>query len=184
MSIYALRYARALAEIISDEKAEPKFDPRAIDRELGDFAGAWEESRELREVFFDPSIAATTKVAILDQARVAARTLQDRPELSSPCFRTTSAWRAFPEVLTEYRAEMRRRLGIAQVEFTTARPLDEAERQVVVERIGVLAGAEVEATFYQDASLLGGALLRIGSTVYDGSVRARLEQLKEKLATS
>jgi F-type H+-transporting ATPase subunit delta len=183
MSIYALRYARALAEIVSDEKAEPKFDPRAIDRELGDFAGAWEESRELREVFFDPSIAATTKVAILDR-------LASRLELSKTVrnflavLSNHERMEGFPEVLTEYRAEMRRRLGIAQVEFTTARPLDEAERQVVVERIGVLAGAEVEATFYQDASLLGGALLRIGSTVYDGSVRARLEQLKEKLATS
>jgi F-type H+-transporting ATPase subunit delta len=91
---------------------------------------------------------------------------------------------AFLEVLSAYRSEIRSILGIAQVEFTTARPLDEQERQKILERVGALAGAKVEAKFYQDKSLLGGAVLRIGSTVYDGSVRGRLEQLKEKLAAS
>jgi F-type H+-transporting ATPase subunit delta len=179
MALYTARYARALAEIVT----ESKLDVRAIDGELSDFLAAWEESRDLREVFLDPSIGSSKKVAILDK-------LTPRLGLSKTVrnflavLANHDRMEGFPEVLSEYRREIRSLLGIAQIEFTTARPLDEQERQAVVERVGALAGAEIEASFYQDPSLLGGALLRIGSTVYDGSVRGRLEQLKEKLATS
>jgi F-type H+-transporting ATPase subunit delta len=181
MSLFAPRYARALAEIVTDPKAG--LDASAIDTQLNDFLAAWTESADLREIFSDPSIPPAKKVAIIDK-------LASRLELSKTVRNFLAVLvnheriEAFPEVLTEYRREIRIRLGIAQVEFTTARPLDEPERQAVVQRIGELAGAEVEATFFQDPSLLGGALLKIGSTVYDGSLRGRLEQLKEKLATS
>jgi F-type H+-transporting ATPase subunit delta len=175
MALYTARYARALAEIVT----ESGLDVHAIDAELG----AWEESRDLREVFLDPSIGSVKKVAILDK-------LTPRLGLSKTVrnflavLANHDRLEGFPEVLSEYRREIRTLLGIAQVEFTTARPLDEEERHAVLARVGELAGAEVEASFYQDASLLGGAVLRIGSTVYDGSVRGRMEQLKEKLATS
>jgi F-type H+-transporting ATPase subunit delta len=59
--------------------------------------------------------------------------------------------------------------------------LDEAERDVLLAGIGKLAGAKVEASFKLDASILGGTVVRIGSTVYDGSVRGRLDRLKEAL---
>ncbi len=179
MALYAARYARALAEIVTGSK----LDVHAVDRELGDFAAAWQESSQLRGVFLDPSIAPAKKVSVLDK-------LAPRLELSKTVRNFLAVlinherMEGLPEVLDEYRQAIRAQTGIAQVEFTTARPLDEQERQAVVERVGALAGSEVEARFYQDPALLGGALLRIGSTVYDGSVRGRLEQLKEKLAAS
>ncbi len=179
MAIYEGRYARALAEIVTHSK----LDPSAIDEELAGFSAAWDESPELREVFADPSIPPSKKIAILDKLTpklglsktvrnfLAVLTNHERME-------------GFPEVLREYRREIRSMLGIAQVEFTTARVLRDDERRAVLERVGALAGGELDAKFYEDPSLLGGMLLRIGSTVYDGSVRGRLEQLKEKLATS
>jgi len=179
MAVYAGRYARALAEIVMDLK----LDAGAIDEELAGFAAAWDESPALREVFADPSIPGGKKIAILDKLTpklglsktvrnfLAVLTNHERME-------------GFPEVLREYRREIRSMLGIAQVEFTTARVLPDEERQSVLERVRALAGGELDAKFYEDPSLLGGMLLRIGSTVYDGSVRGRLEQLKEKLATS
>ncbi len=179
MALYTARYARALAEIVTDSG----LDVRATDQELSDFAAAWTESRALREVMIDPSVAAAKKIAILDKLAPRlglSKTVRNFLAVLSNHERMES----FPEVLREYRREIRTLLGIAQVEFTTARVLDEQERQAVVARVGALAGAEVEATFYQDTSLLGGALLRIGSTVYDGSVRGRLEHLREKLAIS
>ena len=63
----------------------------------------------------------------------------------------------------------------------TARELEAAERSALVAEIGKLAGARVEASFKLDAAILGGAVVRIGSTVYDGSVRGRLDRLKEAL---
>ena len=162
MAIYEGRYARALAEIVTHSK----LDPSAIDGELAGFATAWDESPELREVFADPSIPATKKLAIMDKLTpklglsktvrnfLAVLTNRERME-------------GFPEVLREYRREIRSMLGIAQVEFTTARVLRDDERRAVLERVGALAGGELDAKFHEDPSLLGGMLLRIGSTVYD-----------------
>jgi F-type H+-transporting ATPase subunit delta len=67
------------------------------------------------------------------------------------------------------------------VEIATARELSEADRAELVAGVGQLAGSRIEASFKLDASILGGTVVRIGSTVYDGSVRGRLERLKEVL---
>jgi F-type H+-transporting ATPase subunit delta len=67
------------------------------------------------------------------------------------------------------------------VEIVTARALGETERQTLEAGASRLAGARIEANFKLDASILGGTVMRIGSTVYDGSVRGRLARLKEVL---
>jgi F-type H+-transporting ATPase subunit delta len=84
-------------------------------------------------------------------------------------------------VADAWRAELRERLGVKQAEIVTARELSAAERAELVEGVVRLAGAKVEASFKTDASILGGTVVRIGSTVYDGSVRGRLERLKVTL---
>ena len=65
----------------------------------------------------------------------------------------------------------------------TARALGETERDALVAGVGKLAGAQIEASFKLDQSILGGTVVRIGSTVYDGSVRGRLDRLKEALVS-
>jgi F-type H+-transporting ATPase subunit delta len=67
------------------------------------------------------------------------------------------------------------------VEIVTARELSAEDRAGLVAGAGKLAGARIEASFKLDTSILGGTVVRIGSTVYDGSVRGRLERLKEAL---
>jgi F-type H+-transporting ATPase subunit delta len=67
------------------------------------------------------------------------------------------------------------------VEIVTARKLTDVERLELVAEIGKLAGAKIEARFKLDAAILGGTVVRIGSTVYDGSMRGRLDRLKEAL---
>ena len=80
-----------------------------------------------------------------------------------------------------YRAEMQERLGIRQAEIVTARELSEQERASLVAGVGKLAGSQIKPTFKLDQNILGGTVVRIGSTVYDGSVRGRLERLREEL---
>ena len=71
--------------------------------------------------------------------------------------------------------EMNRRLAISDAEVVTARPLEDQERSQLERQISVLAGNNrVNATFREDKSLIGGAVVRIGSTIYDGSIRGRL----------
>ena len=61
-------------------------------------------------------------------------------------------------------------------------PLDEKNRELLEKKISALTGVQqVHATYSEDASLLGGAVVTVGSTVYDGSIRAQLQQLKARL---
>ena len=76
---------------------------------------------------------------------------------------------------------LQRRLGIRPVEIVTARELSAEDRTGLLGGVEKLAGARIAASFKLDTSILGGTVVRIGSTVYDGSVRGRLERLKEAL---
>jgi len=87
------------------------------------------------------------------------------------------------EVIAAWRSEMQERQGIRSVEIVTARELSNEDRANLAAGVGKLAGARIDASFKLDASILGGTVVRIGSTVYDGSVRGRLERLKEVLSS-
>jgi F-type H+-transporting ATPase subunit delta len=87
------------------------------------------------------------------------------------------------EVAAAYRRLLQEQMGIRQAEIVTARELDEKDRGALVAEVGKLAGAQIEASFKLDPSILGGTVVRIGSTVYDGSVRGRLDRLKEALVS-
>ena len=85
---------------------------------------------------------------------------------------------------TEFRREVNQRLGIHEAKVVSARKLDEPERRDLEKQIAGLTGGTVEAQYEEDSSLLGGAVVQVGSTVYDGSVRGRLDRLREELTTS
>jgi F-type H+-transporting ATPase subunit delta len=73
---------------------------------------------------------------------------------------------------------------MAEAEITSAHPLNDQDRAELEAHVAKLAGGRVRATYHQDATLLGGAVVRIGSTVYDGSIRAQLQQLKQRLVNA
>ena len=77
---------------------------------------------------------------------------------------------------------MNQRLGIAEANVTSARALGDDEKRELEARIAATTGQKVRAQYTTDAALLGGALVRIGSTIYDGSVRGQLRKLKETLS--
>jgi F-type H+-transporting ATPase subunit delta len=72
-------------------------------------------------------------------------------------------------------------LGISEAKVTSARKLDDQERKELEQQIAALTGGTVKAQFEEDSSLLGGAVVQVGSTVYDGSVLGRLDSLREEL---
>jgi F-type H+-transporting ATPase subunit delta len=85
------------------------------------------------------------------------------------------------EVAADWRRILQEQQGIRPAEIVTARELSEEERNAIQAEVAKLAGAKIEATFKLDKGILGGTVVRIGSTVYDGSVKGRLERLKESL---
>jgi F-type H+-transporting ATPase subunit delta len=88
------------------------------------------------------------------------------------------------EILTEYRAVADEQSNLAEAEITSAHPLNDQDRAELEAQVARLAGSRVRTTYRQDPTLLGGAVVRIGSTIYDGSIRAQLQQLKQKLVNA
>lgn len=176
MAAFVARYASAFLDVI----AAAKLDTAAIDRQLTDFLATWEGSRELREFFENPAVPATQKVAILDKLNAKLGMQKELRNLVAVLIDNDRIG-AVAEVGAAYRHLLQEKLGIHPAEIVTARELGGAEREALLAEVGKLAGGRVEATFKQDKSILGGTVVRIGSTVYDGSVRGRLERLREQL---
>jgi F-type H+-transporting ATPase subunit delta len=176
MSAIVSRYARAFADVV----ASAKLDTAAIDQQLDDFLGTWDGSAELRELFANPAVAAEQKVAILDKLNARLGLQKELRNLIAVLINNDRITQIH-EVVAGYRAELQERMGIRQAEIVTARELSEQERGSLVDGVGKLAGSQIQPTFKLDKSILGGTVVRIGSTVYDGSVRGRLERLREAL---
>jgi F-type H+-transporting ATPase subunit delta len=176
MAAFVSRYARAFADVV----ASAKLDTAAIDRQLDDFLGTWDGSAELRELFINPAVPAVQKVAILDKLNARLGLQKELRNLLAVLINNDRIGQVH-EVAAGYRAELQERLGIRQAEIVTARELSGEERDKLVAGVGELAGSRIDPTFKLDKSILGGTVVRIGSTVYDGSVRGRLERLKEAL---
>jgi F-type H+-transporting ATPase subunit delta len=173
---FAARYARAFADVV----ASAHLDGAALDGQFNDFLGTWDGSKELRELFINPAVPALQKVSILDKLNAKMGLQRELRNLLAVLINNDRIGEVH-EVASAWRAEMQERLGIRQAEIVTARELGNQEREELVAGVGKLAGSRIEPTFKLDESIIGGTVVRIGSTVYDGSVRGRLERLKEAL---
>jgi F-type H+-transporting ATPase subunit delta len=179
MAVVDLRYARALAAVISDQQ----LDLVAAQGQLNGFANLLAESSELREVLQNPSIPEAQKLKVLDA--LSARLGLSRPIRNFLALITHhQRLHQLHGMITAYAHLSDEDSGIAEVEITTARPLDAENRRLLEQQVARLAGEpRVQATYHEDPSLLGGAVVKLGSTVYDGSIRAQLEQMRQRLAT-
>jgi len=176
MAAFVARYASAFAEVVT----AAKLDTAAIEIQFSDFLATWEGSPEIREFFVNPAIPAVEKVGILDKLNVKIGLRKELRNLIAVLI-DNGRIGSVSEVAQTYRRMLQEQSGIRQAEIVTARQLDETQRAELVAEVGKLAGSRIEASFRLDPSVLGGTVVRIGSTVYDGSVRGRLERLKEAL---
>ena len=176
MAAFVSRYARAFLDVVTSAR----LDTAAIDKQLADFEATWDGSPELQTFFENPAAAAVQKVAILDKLNAKLGLQRELRNLLAVLINNDRIGHVH-EVAAAYRAELRERLGIREAEIVTARELGDDERNTLIAGVGKLAGARIEAIFKLDRSILGGAVVRIGSTIYDGSVRGRLERLREVL---
>jgi F-type H+-transporting ATPase subunit delta len=176
MPAFVSHYARALADVV----AAAKLDTKSIDQRLSDFLATWDGSKELREVFENPAVAVEQKVAILDKMNAKLGMQRELRNFIAVLLKNDRIAHVH-EVAEAYRAELEERQGIRQAEIVTARELGEQERASLLAGVGKMAGAKIQASFKLDKSILGGAIVRVGSTVYDGSVKGRLERLREEL---
>jgi F-type H+-transporting ATPase subunit delta len=85
------------------------------------------------------------------------------------------------ELAEEIKRELDRRMGFAEAKVTSVRELTSAERATLEKQLATITGKIVRATYAEDASLLGGVTVRVGSTIYDGSVHGQLQRIRERL---
>jgi F-type H+-transporting ATPase subunit delta len=176
MPAFVARYASAFADVVTDAR----LDSAAIDRQFSDFLATWEGSAELRTLFVNPAIPATQKIEILDKLNAKLGLQKELRNLLAVLISNNRIDHVV-EVAAAYRRILQQQSGIRPAEIVTARVLSADERNALVAQLAKVAGAKLDPSFKLDSSILGGAVVRIGSTVYDGSVRGRLDRLKEAL---
>jgi F-type H+-transporting ATPase subunit delta len=175
----APRYARAFAEVAESAR----LDANAAQQQMSDFAQTLAGSNELREILENPSIEMAAKLKVLDEI---ARRIAMFPQVRNFIAVILEHQRLteLDEILTEYKQVVDEHAGATEARITSARPLNQEDRAQLEAQIAKLAGERVHARYAEDATLLGGAVVEIGSTVYDGSVRAQLQQLKQRLVNA
>ena len=171
------RYARAFADVVFGQK----LDSARMSEELDQFAGLVASSPELSNVWGNPSVPSPQKLKLLDS--IAAQSGVARPMRNLLAILIDKRRiGALPEIAAQFKNEVNERLGFADAEITSARELAAGERSSLEAQLSAATGKKVRARYLRDASLLGGAVARVGSTIYDGSVRGQLQKMKAAIA--
>lgn len=176
VQMIARRYASALADVIL-ERGEAK----EVQHELQQWEELLQSSASLQEVFRNPTIA-------LDQKRAVLNKLLDR---AKPRPITTNFLKVLlqnqrltelPEINRKLAEILDERAGMVAASVTTAHPVPANIQQSLAERLTAVTQKKVRLNFEQDPDLIGGLVTRIGSTVYDGSVRNQLQLIRQRMA--
>lgn len=178
MAAIATRYARAFAEVVIDRRIEP---PQARE-ELNAIASLIQSSIDLRTVLQNPAVNHSQKLGLLDAIVFrlgASRALRNFVAVLIDHRRIGQ----IEEIAQQFKHELNQRLGIAEARVSSARELAPEEKQLLEKQMAAITGKVVHATYSRDTTLLGGAVVRIGSTIYDGSVLEQLRKIKEQIAS-
>jgi F-type H+-transporting ATPase subunit delta len=172
-------YARAFADVVVDKR----LDPAKTLAEAQQISALVRESGELREVWVAPSISPEQKRAVLDAIVKRAGVSQMVRNFVAVLI-DKGRVNFLQEIIAEFARELNSRLGFAEAEITTIRELSANERSALESDLAKITGKKIRARYDQDRSILGGAIARVGSTVYDGSVKGQLEKIREQLTAS
>jgi F-type H+-transporting ATPase subunit delta len=177
MAAVSSRYARALADVIADTKLDAS---KAI-VQLNSVVAAFEASRELREVWESPAIPVEQKRQVLD-ALAAKVGVTDRPIRNFiAVLIDQDRISLLSEIAKQLDIELNSRIGRIDAEIISARALAPEQRSSLIGEISRLTGKVVLPHYATDEKLLGGVTVRVGSTIYDGSVRGQLQRIRQQL---
>lgn len=175
MSAVVQRYAAALADVAAERKIGD-----VVRRDLDAFAETFSSVADLRNALESPALNAEVKRRVIEDLAVAMKL---DSAVRNFIFLLVDHRRTelLPEIQQAFREELNARLGIVEAEVTSARELSAGEKKELTSVLEQRTGKKIEAQFQEDSALLGGAIVRLGSTIYDGSVRDQLNRLREQL---
>ena len=179
MAAIASRYARALVEVV----LEKKIDAATAIQQVHDMVATVEHSDKLRMVWESPGVPAEQKRKLLDA--IAGRAGLLRPFRNF--FAVLIDHGRIPmleQIARQFETELNTQLGFVEAEISSSRQLSADEKHGMESQVERITGMKVRAKYATNPELLGGAVVRVGSTIYDGSVRGQLQKLREQLANS
>jgi F-type H+-transporting ATPase subunit delta len=171
----ATRYARALFDIAVQES-----DPARIGSELESVVTALRDNRDLHHALMSPQVPPASRIGVV-------RTLAERASLAPPLAKLLvllaerGRLELLPDLLAVYRERLLAHQNIVQASVTSAAPLSNETVHTLQQRLSDATGKHVQLAADVDPDLIAGIVTRIGSTVYDGSVRTQLHKLKQQL---
>jgi F-type H+-transporting ATPase subunit delta len=171
-------YARAFADVILANRLDRS---RALGG-LRSIVGLMQESVALQRVWENPAVPADQKRRLLD-AIVQRESIERHVRNLVAVLIDHRRIQFLKQIADQLEKELDARLGIADAQITSARALADAERRTLEAQIAKLTGKKVRAQFGLDSSLLGGAVVRVGSTIYDGSVKGQLERIRQAISS-
>ena len=179
-SVVGTRYARALAEVVLAPGSG--LHPDGVAEQLKRVESLLESAPELKHVMLSPAVASSKKRAVIQQ--LAGDLALDR-KVQNFIYVVIDHRRVhqLAEIRQAFESAVDEALGLVRAEITSAQPLSDSQRGVLQGEFEKLTGKRVRAEYSVDAALIGGVTARIGSTVYDGSVKGQLEGLRRRLVT-
>lgn len=176
----ANQYAKALLEVAQAAGGTAAAEA-ALD-ELSRFTEVFRSSRELRTILLSPVVEHGQKVRVIE--RLCESAGASRPVRNFLNVVTKKRRLALlPEIRDRYQALLDEAEGIVRAEVRTALPATEAQKQALEAKLAAVTGGQVRCGYLVDGSLVGGLTVKIGSSVFDGSVRGHLEALRRRLAS-
>ena len=176
----ASRYAQALANAVLAPTSG--VEPKQALAQLRSVEELVESAPELRNVLLSPAIATSKKRAVMGRF---AEQLGVTRLVRNFLFLVVDRRRAdiLDEIAVAFEAALDERLGFVRAEVTSAAPLSDRQQIELQESLSRVAGKQVRCEFKLNPELIGGVIARIGSKVYDGSVRTQLQSLGQRLAS-
>lgn len=171
----ARRYATALADVVVKTG-----EGENVTAELKQWDQLIAGNEDLSTAFGNPAIVHLNKERLLESLIEKTRPSRTTANFLRVLLRNDRLGE-LNEIIERFEKEVRERQGIITAEVTSARDLPAEERSELKASLERLTGKAVNLNFQTDAELIGGVVTRIGSTVYDGSVRTKLENLREEL---
>jgi F-type H+-transporting ATPase subunit delta len=169
------RYSKSLADIVFEEKVEER-----VTEDLKTYSEIFRAVPDFLSVLHSPAVPRETKEKLLSEltARYPVSTITSnflRILLQHNRFGN------FQQILAGFLEAVSKRKGIVSAQVTAAAPLSPRELKDLEARLIGITGKIVNVELQTDAGLLGGMVVQIGNTVFDGSIRARLAEMKKRL---
>jgi F-type H+-transporting ATPase subunit delta len=171
----ATRYAKALLDVAINES-----DPIAIERDLTTIADSIKQHDELRRILMSPRTPNTVRVNVV-------KALAERANVQMPLAKLLAMLaergrlELLPDMLVVYRERVLAHNNVVRATVTSAAPLSADKVERLEASLSNLTGKKVQLETQVDPSIIGGVVTRIGSTVYDGSIRTQLQKMRQQL---